>query len=302
MIIKISDDLKEQEIWANGMELCNIMGKDFVNGKRVTYYPPEKKEYVHTFSNPVLMTDNYRIGNLNPTVRDTLFSLFQTKPRIVEYDNVSTFWDNTHVGVWCPSIDTVLFAKALRGFLKKGYDLCSGIEVGCGSGFLTKYVLKKGDDIENFTAVDINQYAIKSVMDNIDDSRLSVHCGDVLEYMNDKKYDLVIANPPYVPRPGSIDDNPYEGVSLMKELIYRRSEYLNEDGFLILNVSSLSWDLVFKEEIDFEVLESVKVPLKVNNILNNKEWLSYLRKIGLEKSLHDGYEYWQEIKVLLFRN
>jgi hypothetical protein len=88
----------------------------------------------------------------------------------------------------------------------------------------------------------------------------------------------------------------------MKELIYRRSEYLNEDGFLILNVSSLSWDLVFKEEIDFEVLESVKVPLKVNNILNNKEWLSYLRKIGLEKSLHDGYEYWQEIKVLLFRN
>ena len=62
--------------------------------------------------------NNYKISKLNPTLRDTLFSLFQCKPRFVEYDGVSTYWDDTHKGVWCPSIDTILFAKKDISFIK----------------------------------------------------------------------------------------------------------------------------------------------------------------------------------------
>jgi len=230
MIIKISDDLKREEIWANGIELSNIMGMDFVNGKRVSFYPSSEKKLVHTFMNPVLMTDNYKIGKLEPTVRDTLFSLFQCKPRWVEYDGVSTYWDETHKKVWCPSIDTILFAKVLKKYLI-GYGFKKGVEIGCGSGFLTKYILEKNKKVEEFLAIDINRDAIKSTEDNIDDSRLKVYCGDALKRIKGEKFDLIICNPPYVPRPGSLDDNPYEGIALMRHLVQEGQNYLNEGEF-----------------------------------------------------------------------
>lgn len=302
MIIKISDDLKNQEVWANGMELSNIMGMDFVGGKRVSSYPLSEKKFVCNFSNPVLMTDNYKISQLSSTIRDTLFSLFQCKPRIVEYDSVSTFWDESHKGVWCPSIDTILFAKVLKEYLKnKKFD--KGVEIGCGSGFLTKYVLEKSKDMKEFLAIDINPYAIKSAKDNINDIRLQVYHGDAIDRIKDEKFDLIICNPPYVPRPGSIDDNPYEGVALMRFLIQEGQKYLNEEGVLLINVSNLGWDLVFDKEpeMKMKVLDGMKVPLKVNNILNNEEWVSYLKKHGLEKDFHDGYEYWQNLKILEFK-
>ena len=44
MIIKLSSDLKKQEIWANGVELASIMGKDRKNGKRVLTYPVNKNQ------------------------------------------------------------------------------------------------------------------------------------------------------------------------------------------------------------------------------------------------------------------
>ena len=118
MLIKVSKDLKKQQIWATGVELASIMGKDRVKGQRVITYPENKKLLVAEFKNPVLMTDTYQIWKQPPTLRDTLFALYSSKPRYVEYDGVQTYWDQTHVNVWCPSIDTILMAKAVGKILK----------------------------------------------------------------------------------------------------------------------------------------------------------------------------------------
>lgn len=303
MIIEISKNMTKQKIWANGMELSNIMGLDFIKGKRISFYPLNIKKQVHTFQNPVLMTDNYKISKLNPTLRDTLFSLFQCKPRVVKYDGVSTFWNETHKGVWCPSIDTILFAKVLRKFLNKNKNFKTGLEIGCGSGFLTKYILSKNKKIKSFLAVDINPYAIKSCKDNIKDKRLSMECVDALKKIKGKKFDLIVCNPPYVPRSGSIDDNPYEGIALMRHLIQEGQNYLNDGGVLLINVSNLSKNLIFDKKplMKFKILDKMKVPLKVNNILNNNGWIKYLKKQGLKKNYSQGYEYWQELNILEFR-
>lgn len=96
------------------------------------------------------MTDNYRISQLNPTLRDTLLALYESRPRIVEYDGISTVWNQKHSNVWCPSIDTLLFAKALRKIFVENYckklaasvdinNIKRAIEIGCGSAFLSKY-------------------------------------------------------------------------------------------------------------------------------------------------------------------
>ena len=304
MIIKISQDLKKEEIWAHGVELASIMGKDRVKGKRVITFPENKKMFVAAFRNPVLITDNYQIARQSPTLRDTLFSLFATKNRIFQYDSVETISDFSHVNVWSPSIDTVLFAKALSKILESS-DLKRAAEIGCGSGFLSKYILAKNKRIKTILINDINPYAIKSAMDNIKDKRAVFYVGDGLKKIKNEKFDLIICNPPYVPRPQSIDDNPYEGVGVLNYLLHQGQKHLNKGGWLITNVSNLCWPIVLKKKpaMRMKLLAKMRVPLKVNNILNNKTWLNFLiKKQGLKKKFKNGYEYWQEINIIALNN
>jgi 16S rRNA G966 N2-methylase RsmD len=305
VIIRLDKQLKYEDIYANGAELAGIMGKDRLNGKRVLSFPKTEEQFVYRFKSPVLMTNNYEISQLEPTLRETLFSLFASRPRIVEYDDVSVSWDNSHISVWCPSIDTIFFAKALGELLSEQQDFKKAIEIGCGSGFLSKYALSKLKNLEHILINDINPYAIKCAQENINDPRAGYFLGNGIEKLKDSKYDLVIANPPYVPRPESIEDNPYEGVGLLNYLVHNTDKFLNEKGILITNISSLSWDLVFPKGLldNVKIIDKLEVPLKVNNILNNKEWLDYLiNKRNLKKQLKEGYEYWQEIMILIVEN
>jgi release factor glutamine methyltransferase len=222
----------------------------------------------------------------------------------VEYDGVSTFWDDSHINVWCPSIDTILFAKALNHLTAKGEKFKSAVEIGCGSGFLSKYLLAKFPGLESILINDISQYAVKCAMDNIKDRRATFYVGDGLEKIKNQKFDLIICNPPYVPRPESIDDNPYEGVGLLNHLLQEGDSYLNPGGMLVTNVSSLCERIVLKDrpKMSMTVVEKMTVPLKVNNIVNNQEWLDYLIKNGMKKEYKDGYEYWQELKIAALEN
>jgi hypothetical protein len=305
MIIEISQDLKKEEIWANGVELASIMGKDRIKGKRVLSFPESKKMFVYAFKNPVLITDNYRIAQLPPALRDTLFALFSSKYRIFTYNQVTTLSDASHINVWSPSIDTVLFAQALEKIFKIKKKFKTAVEIGTGSGFLSKYILAKVPGLQSMLVVDINPYAIKSAMDNIKDSRAIFYTGDGLKKVKGQKFDLIICNPPYVPRPKSIDDNPYEGVGVLNYLLHQAAKNLNPGGVLVTNVSSLCWDLVLKQKpvLPYKILAKMKVPLKVNNILNNKAWLNYLiHKQGMRQLARGGYDYWQEIFIVALFN
>ncbi|MCX6744674.1 MAG: methyltransferase [Candidatus Parcubacteria bacterium] len=305
MIIKISKDLKKEEIWAQGVELASIMGKDRVKGKRVITFPEKDKMFVTSIKNPVLITDNYKIAQLNPTLRDTLFSLFSSKHRIFEYDGVITISDASHVNVWSPSIDTVLFAKGLANIFQTKKNFKTAVEIGTGSGFLGKYTLAKCGSLEEMLVIDINPYAIKSAMDNIKDPRAVFFTGDGIKKIKNQKFDLIICNPPYVPRPKSIDDNPYEGVGVLNYLIHDGTKNLNKGGVFLTNISSLCWGLVMrtKPNLPYKIIAKMRVPLKVNNILNNESWLNYLvRERGLKRKFERGYEYWQEIFIVAFYN
>ncbi len=302
MLIKISADLKKEEIYANGAELANIMGMDRKNGKRVISYPLEKSVFVHSFKNPVLLTDNYKISKLNPTKRDTLFSLFSGRPRIVEYDGVSVIDKSYHPSVWCPSIDTVLFARGLKKLFAKRKKFNKVIEIGTGSGFLSKFILEKNKEVKTIVVNDLNNFAVDCAKDNIKDKRAILHTGDGIKKLNVDKYDLIICNPPYIPRPKSIDETPYEGVSLLYDLIHNYKKYLNKNGILITNISSLCESIVIDKSLKFNVIDKMEVPLKVNNVLNNKNWIKYLESKGLKKQFKEGYEYWQTLKIVVLEN
>ncbi len=291
MLTKFSPDLKKQEIYAVGDDQTAIMGKREVGADIL----------VHTFVDPVLVTDNFRIGQLNPNLRDTIFSLYSRWPRTVEYDEVAVTWDNNvHHGVWGPSIDTLVIAKALKKIFSQKNKIYSAIEIGCGSGFLSKFILAKNSELETMVINDINPLAIQCARDNIVDSRAELRVGRGQELLASRKYDLIVCNPPYIPRPDSIENNPYEGISLLWHLVHDGAKYLNPGGSMVIGLSNLADKIIFstEPELTFKTVEKMDVPLKVNNVQNNAEWLEYLQDRNLTKNNHNGYEFWHRIKTI----
>ncbi|MBI3633004.1 MAG: class I SAM-dependent methyltransferase [Candidatus Vogelbacteria bacterium] len=303
MITRFSIDLKEQKIYANGHELASVMGLDKDgNGNRIYDYPDGRELFVATIKNPVLVTDIFKIGKFKPTVRDTLVKLLESSVKVTEYNGVKlSFEQGRYKGVWGPNIDTLLFCRALNKLDPELFNGKSVIEIGPGSGFISKYILERFSGINVITLVDLNPNAIQSSKDNIKDQRAKFVCGDAIKYIQGKKFDVLVCNPPYIPRQGSIDDNPYEGTGLINYLIAHSKEILNPGGVIITNLSSLSSKDVQRAVKDVGAreikLDQMTVPLKVCNVLNNKEWMRYLLKCGLKKKYKNGYEYYQTISI-----
>ncbi|HBB04343.1 TPA: hypothetical protein DCZ39_05645 [Patescibacteria group bacterium] len=141
---------------------------------------------------------------------------------------------------------------------------------------------EKNPQLEKVVLNDINPNAETYFKANHTDPRFSFYLGDAKNYMEDQKFDIITCNPPYIPRPLSIDDNPYEGLSLPIYLIENIKKILNDEGKLYLNLSSLSLPIMQQfldnSELVVKQLDSIEVPLKVFNVLNNPIWMDYLIK------------------------
>lgn len=283
---------------------------------------PAKELAVAEILNPVLLTDIAKISGLSSVRRDAVMKLYEFPDREISYDNVSVRWSPiVYPRVWAPSIDTVLFAKAIRDFLVKTGRLNqagSCLEIGTGSGFLGKYILEKkkksGKELELLHLTDINKDAIKCAMDNIEAARgktlmYYTHTRPDAKLSVDRQYDLVIANPPYIPRPSAKKNNPYEGLMVYEEIIRNAGKMLRPDSMFMTMISSTSRNFI-KPELDkvfkLKTVARLRVPLKIPIVTagfsgQSKSWMSYLKKnkfIEEDKKEISGYRYWQIIEVV----
>jgi len=305
MLHKFAPDLSIHSIYAQGNELASMMSQDKdEEGNRVYTHPKDKTMHVADLLNPVLVTDRPKISQITDYIkRETVSALYDSPLITVNYDDVQMEFENMKIqypGVWSPSIDTLFFCKVLKGRDFKDYS--SMIEVGSGPWFIAKYMGEKNPNLEHIVLNDINENAQKYFNDQYADPRFSFHLGDAKEYMESQQFDIVASNPPYIPRPQSIDDNPYEWLSLPIYLIQNIDKILNDWWKLFLNLSSLSFPIMDEflnnPEIVVKKLDSMEVPLKVFNVLNNKEWLDYLiQEKGLKKEMRDGHEYRQTLHI-----
>lgn len=301
MKVEFDKELKQQKIFATGDQLVHVMGRDTnEKGERIISRPEEEELHVATINDPVLVTDNYKFGQFNPVLRDTLYALNNARKRKTIYDNISlTFDDDKYKGVWGPSIDTLLMTRALSKINLKGIKKI--IEIGAGSGFIAKYVINNSTDLEEITLNELKENAELCWKDNIQDSRTKFVIGEGIEYIQDKEYDLIICNPPYIDRPKRVNKNAYEGVEVIEELFKYVKKFPNTR--LITNVSSLSGEriknLLQDDNFVIKTIDQMDVPMKVYAVLNDDNWLEYLNKTcNLEKRYVKGHDYWQKIKII----
>ena len=313
MRIKIDPKITKIEFFAQQDEIPKVIG-----GSAEKYGP---EFLVHTFKNSRLLTDSAAIARLPSVKRDLLARLLEFQKRVVEYDGVEIEWsDIKYPGVWGPSIDTILFARALKKLFKKpNYlkNIGSFLEIGCGSGYLSKYILQKKDEagmsLHHVHLMDINPDAILCAMTAIEKVRKDIFVSYSLNtpckpIQAAHSYELIICNPPYVPRPNDNPDNPFEGLFLYGEILNKAEKLMKPSAKLIVNFSSISKTDVFSEfskKFDIKIIEKMKVPLKIPLITSqmskeSKKWMEYLlknKKLIVDPSEKTGYKYWHVIEI-----
>lgn len=125
-------------------------------------------------------------------------------------------------------------------------DLCTG------SGCIAIAMALEFPDAK-IDAVDISTDALAVAKRNVTDyaleDRVNLIQSDMFEEIECKQYDLIISNPPYVPQssmellPAEYDHEPTlalkaedEGLAIIKNILENAPSYLNEGGFLVVEV------------------------------------------------------------------
>lgn len=301
-----TSDLSEQQIFAQGNELATMLGKDRdAKGNKIYTYDDAEKVLVSTLPQPVLVSDTWQVMQVKDYItRETVNLLINKSRKITEYNGlVFDFDQQTYPTLRWPNIDTLLFCQWLKNCNLN--ELTTAAEIGCGSGFISQYVLTHAPELQTMDMYDINPYAEKYFLDHCKNQfpQSTLTLGDARQTLLGKQYDLLMCNPPYIPRPESVEDNAYEGLELLTYLINQASSILTPGGVFVTNISSVSRNLIApiiaQAGLQSTVLVQRTVPLKVFNVLNNPDRLDYLvTHHNLILDPHQGHDYRHELTVL----
>lgn len=148
-------------------------------------------------------------------------------------------------GVYSPQHDTELLVEALRAA-----TIPSGgrvLDIGTGTGALALAAVRAG--AAEVTGVDISRRAVWTARVNAALQRLPlrVRLGNALEVVAGERFDLVLANPPYVPAAGGCAargaarawDAGLDGRQLLDPLCVRMFDLLTPGGVLLMVHSAL---------------------------------------------------------------
>ena len=171
--------------------------------------------------------------------------------------------------IYEPREDSFLLAKALD---KKWIRNQKCLDLGCGSGIQTMQLLENGADF--VTAADIDASALYFTQFNLEENfsrekinRVTILESDLFENLDEKKFDVIAFNPPYVIS-DSLEEKALDGGKSGREVLDRfllqAENLLNENGMVFflqndLNGFKETEDLLKRLHFQFEILARQKL-------------------------------------------
>jgi release factor glutamine methyltransferase len=145
-------------------------------------------------------------------------------------------------GVYAPRSDTDLLLGAVTEAVRPGLQL---LDLCTGTGALAVAAARAGCHV---LAVDVSRRAVLNVRINAWLNRVRVRAvaGDLWEPAGDRRFDLIVANPPYLPgsaAPQGEDrawDAGPDGRALLDRICAGAADHLRPSGRLLLMQSSLA--------------------------------------------------------------
>lgn len=166
--------------------------------------------------------------------------------------------------------NVVQIAKNINADNIKVLDMCTGS--GCIAISIDRYINKA-----NVVAVDISKEALEvaQINNQMNNTNVEFIQSNLFENLTDKEFDIIVSNPPYIPseditklqkevlhEPIIALDGGKDGLDIYRMIIIFSKEYLNENGYLILEIGfDQAKDIVelLKEEgyVNIEVIKDL---------------------------------------------
>ena len=189
---------------------------------------------------------------------------------------------NVNKHVLIPRFETeTLVYKTIDYLEKLNINNPNILEIGTGSGCIS-IALKKEIDC-NIEAIDISKKAINLAKKNayLNNVKIDFKVCDIHNYESNNKYDLIISNPPYVPRGSKVDEKikyePQNAIYADNNGLYFYDIILNKIKDNLKNNYLIAFEIGDKE--GKQIKEIVKKYLPNSKITIEKDYNNYERYI-----------------------
>lgn len=215
---------------------------------------------LHTLNLPLDTLDPYMDAVLLPSEKEQLLHLIQR--RIQERIPVAYLTNHAKQGDFDFYVDErvivprsfiyELLGEPLRPWIEHDELIHNALDLCTGSGTLA-IQMAEHYPVAHIDAIDISLDALEVASINVEDygfeNRIELIHTDLFAGLDDKKYDLIVSNPPYVDAE-SVDNLPPEylhepelalgsgedGLDVTREILLHAAKYLNPKGVLLVEI------------------------------------------------------------------
>ena len=264
-------------------ELSSIYKMDELN----SIFNLLSEDYLKIPRSKILLADEIDLDESNQTLFLSAIERLKTHEPIQYVLGKTSFMDlefKLNGSVLIPRPET---EELVRLMLKEDLDGKEILDIGTGSGCIAVSLAKNLPNAK-VTALDISSDALKVAKENAKLNNVSIEFihADIFEYESDKKYDVIVSNPPYV---------------IESEKLLMKKNVLDFEPNLALFVEDIDPLLYYKQIINsFEDNLNVKgfFFFEINNIYC-KKLIKFLNSYDFNvKSFEDHKRYNRFISIL----
>lgn len=140
-----------------------------------------------------------------------------------------------------PAEDSYLLLESINYFYENK-QVRNSLDMGSGSGILAK---KLSEFSEHVVAVDINVESVEHLKKEFEDTKISVVKSNLFSNIKNEKFDLIVFNPPYLPKgEDDYDDAALyggeKGIEITLKFLEQAKNFLEKKGIMLFIASSLS--------------------------------------------------------------